>query len=399
MIINAEAKCDIGKVRSNNEDMILFLNSPLRNTSQACRCEQLLHEACAVFAVSDGMGGANGGEIASERTILSLMAHINELMVMQASFEQMVDGLRAWQQGIHAALLQEADVRLELKGMGCTLVGLFFVHGHMFHVNCGDSRLYRFRDGTLKQLTRDHSLREAMGDDNVVGNIITNSIGGAKQTYMDIVEITDSVLNGDCYMLCSDGLTDMLTDQEISEIFGLPDASVEKLVDAANGRGGADNISVCVIRVVHIDENDHLHRRQETFVEQTLEVETFTRSEPESRPFSVEEQICEEAVQVPTLPPPPPIDMAVVLKQIKTKLVLNQLVFSRKQEDLLQMFVEQLSESYPSIGESKTLAEMAFNALLANALCRHLQTGVGLWGLSAKKLAALDDLDFVLRTY
>ena len=201
------------------------------------------------------MGGANGGEVASKRTILSLKEYINTFMPRLNGYEQMCDGLRSWQQVIHRQLIDSARTNPELQGMGCTLVGLCFIHGHIFHINCGDSRLYRLRDRTLKQLTRDHSLREELGGDQRVGsNVIINSIGGGERTYMDITEITDTVEMNDLYLLCSDGLSDMLTDEEIATIL-CRQSTADALIEAANEKGGADNISVCLIQVGYIDPN------------------------------------------------------------------------------------------------------------------------------------------------
>jgi protein phosphatase len=114
-------------------------------------------------------------------------------------------------------------------------------------MNCGDSRLYRFRNGELTQLTSDHSLSNMLGSSHH-SNIITNCIGGGCSTsFMDIVKITDDVKIGDVYLLCSDGLTDMLPDHVITKLL-TDGADANKLCDAAVEAGGLDNVSCCVLQ-------------------------------------------------------------------------------------------------------------------------------------------------------
>jgi protein phosphatase len=134
----------------------------------------------------------------------------------------------------------------KFKGMGTTLVGVLYYYGDFFSVNCGDSRLYRFRDGELVQLTTDHSLNNMLGQDKHT-NIIVNCIGGGCNTsYIDMVKI--DVQAGDVLMLCSDGLTDMVSDRHIAALMA-DGANANTLCDAAIENGGLDNVSCCMITI------------------------------------------------------------------------------------------------------------------------------------------------------
>jgi protein phosphatase len=115
-------------------------------------------------------------------------------------------------------------------------------------MNCGDSRIYRFRDGQLTQLSTDHSLSNIMGRDCRSG-VITNCIGGGcKTSYIDMVQITSSIASSDVYLLCSDGLSDMLSNDEIERLLA-EGADATSLCNAAEEAGGLDNVSVVVVHV------------------------------------------------------------------------------------------------------------------------------------------------------
>ena len=135
-----------------------------------------------------------------------------------------------------------------MSEMGTTLVGLIYYGKRFFWLNCGDSRLYRLRNGSLEQLTQDHSLNNMLGSSKH-SSVITNCIGGGcMNSYMDIVKMTDDILPSDIYLLCSDGLSDMLSDQQI-EIMLKSGGDADALCEAAIEAGGFDNVSACVIEV------------------------------------------------------------------------------------------------------------------------------------------------------
>jgi len=135
-----------------------------------------------------------------------------------------------------------------MSDMGTTLVGVIFYNKKYYWINCGDSRLYRLRNGQLKQLSIDHSLSNAYGEKKH-SNIITNCIGaGCKSSYLDMYDFTDDFLSGDTYLLCSDGLNDMVSDEKICSLLA-DGASANQLCEAAISAGGYDNVSVCVFNV------------------------------------------------------------------------------------------------------------------------------------------------------
>ena len=135
----------------------------------------------------------------------------------------------------------------QYKGMGTTLVALAYYDGDFYSMNCGDSRLYRLRNEELVQLTTDHSLSSLMGDQKH-SSVITNCIGGGcTSSYIDVVPIVD-IQDGDTYLLCSDGLTDMMSDNRLSILLA-EGADANDLCNAAIVRGGFDNVSACLIKV------------------------------------------------------------------------------------------------------------------------------------------------------
>lgn len=405
MELYIDAKCDVGRAREHNEDMILFMYEPLRDGKLEYQYSKILPESCDVLAVCDGMGGANGGEVASQRTVLSLKEHISTCISHLFDYEQICESLRSWQQEMHKELLESGRENPELKGMGCTLVGLCFIHGHIFHINCGDSRLYRLRDRTLKQLSRDHSLREEMGgDERVAGNVIVNSIGGGDRIYLDITEITDTVEINDLYLLCSDGLSDMLTDEEIAAIL-CRQATADALVEAANEKGGTDNISVCLIQVGYIDsEKDFPEMKVQE--NEKVTTEDIITAEEVSKPIEEDMKLLQENSEMhqedlktteekPEAFMPVAIDYEKVLSEVKYQLAMYQFGYTSHQLPYLESFAEQVYNAYPQVIEVKPLAELIVNILLSNALKRHVQTGSfsGLKKLSALRM--LDDADFI----
>ena len=133
--------------------------------------------------------------------------------------------------------------------MGTTLVGFAYYGGEFFWMNCGDSRVYRLHEGQLTQLSTDHSLNNLMGA-NERSHLITNCIGGGCDTsYIDLVKCSDIVVPGDIFMLCSDGLTDMMANEDICTL-QRQEATGDRLCSAAIDAGGYDNVTVCVIKIV-----------------------------------------------------------------------------------------------------------------------------------------------------
>jgi serine/threonine protein phosphatase PrpC len=249
-MIEAFGRTDVGRRRKVNEDS--FLVSP----------EQSL------FAVCDGMGGHNAGEVASRMAVEAISTFIQNSSVeqeitwpwgldAQLSFD--ANRLKTAIRLANARVFQAADKREDLTGMGTTVVAAL-VSGELMTIgSAGDSRCYLVRGSELKQLTRDDSwVSAALGEgilnsDDVehhpLRNVITKAVGAREAIDLDLVE--HRFVPGDVAMLCSDGLHGMLNDQELARLLPLPDSLEEataRFVDAANEAGGRDNVTVVLLR-------------------------------------------------------------------------------------------------------------------------------------------------------
>ena len=235
----------IGRVRSQNEDMVLVDTHFIRNSEFSTQAS-LNHNDRYLVAVADGMGGHNRGDVASNDVLRNLQFYFSDIpeKLNAGDFnEVMVE----WLDSINNFVASKGRADEQFKGMGTTLVGLAYYCGDFYSMNCGDSRLYRFRQGELTQLTTDHSLNNMLGSEKHT-NIITNCIGGGcNSSYMDLVRISD-IWPDDVFLLCSDGLTDMLPNQEIARLLN-DGADAMALGDAAVEAGGLDNVSCCVITI------------------------------------------------------------------------------------------------------------------------------------------------------
>jgi protein phosphatase len=239
------AASKVGCVRSQNEDMVLLGSHFVRNDAFSTRVD-LTNSDRYIMAVADGMGGHNRGDVASSDALHNLEFYFHDLPT-GLSPESIKDKFEDWLVSINNIIDSKGRSDEQYKGMGTTLVGLAFYEGQFYTLNCGDSRLYRFRDGDLTQLTSDHSLSNMLGSSQH-SNVITNCIGGgATSSFIDIENITDEMQEGDVYMLCSDGLTDMLSDSIIFTLLS-EGSDANKLCDAAVAAGGLDNVSCCVLQ-------------------------------------------------------------------------------------------------------------------------------------------------------
>ena len=238
---------DTGQVRSHNEDSITF-NSDL-----------------GLAILADGMGGYNAGEIASamassiaRRVIENQFQSVDtDAITYPDQFVRQL--LAASATAANTAIFEAASNESEFSGMGTTLVIMLFYEDAVAVAHIGDSRAYRFRDQRLTQITRDHSLLQEQLDAGLINaeqaqfsqhkNLITRAVGVETTLETDINVF--SVVPGDLYLLCSDGLSDMLTDQKIVDTLeayiGDPSEAASKLVERANEEGGRDNISVILV--------------------------------------------------------------------------------------------------------------------------------------------------------
>jgi protein phosphatase len=251
------AKTDTGRTRKNNEDAVVF------------------ETATRLAVLADGMGGYNAGEIASGMATAYIHAELSRWLTEVGAEARSKEVRRAMEICVDSAnlsIFNAANSNAHYAGMGTTLVvGVFrddaLVLGHI-----GDSRCYRFRAGKLEQITRDHSLLQEQMDAGLITpeqaehsnirNLVTRALGVEEVVMLEVNE--HAVELGDVYLMCSDGLSDMMNDAAIAQLME-PDTALDHkaqtLIDAANERGGRDNISVLMVEVTEAAEKRGLIAR------------------------------------------------------------------------------------------------------------------------------------------
>ncbi len=231
---------DIGMRRSINQDFLFSSEKPVGKLPN-------------LFIVADGMGGHKAGDFASRQATQTIVDFLQT-----STEENMVVGIRNAVEEANRVVIAKAAESEDFEGMGTTVVLATIFENTMYVANVGDSRLYLERD-ELKQITKDHSLVEEMvrmgGIDEEAAryhpkkNVITRAVGGSDEIQIDFFEI--QLAPGDVILMCSDGLTNMVEDSEISLIIKKQRDVVEMaetLVNTANQNGGTDNVSVIVIK-------------------------------------------------------------------------------------------------------------------------------------------------------
>lgn len=239
MNIRIDAMSDVGCVRSNNEDMALVLGEQLRDDKTAMAFELQENERLTAI-VADGMGGYERGEVASEMATGLFDAFLDGLPGGLDTNDMILE-LKRWCRETNLKILDAAAG----TGMGCTFTGLFTYEGQAYIVNIGDSRTYRLRRDFMKQMTTDHSERNRQHDDTLPSNLIYNALG-AEGAFIDVTPTR--IVPGDKYIICSDGLSDMVDDETIERI-AKNGGNAEALVEAAKQAGGEDNVTVVVMEV------------------------------------------------------------------------------------------------------------------------------------------------------
>jgi serine/threonine protein phosphatase PrpC len=240
MPIAFAGQTDTGRVRARNEDALL--QRPERG----------------LFAVADGMGGHAAGDIASRIAVDILDEHTVELE------GDVAEALRRAVRAGHDAIIRAAHADTALQGMGTTLTALHVdpVTSRCVIAHVGDSRAYRWAEGTLEQLTRDQtwvqeqvesgSLDAEQARHHPFSAMLTCALG-IEDTELDIQVVEPDAAPGSTFLLCSDGLVARLDDQELRSVLldhnGDLEAAARALVDAANEAGGPDNITVALVRV------------------------------------------------------------------------------------------------------------------------------------------------------
>ena len=252
MSVSAFGLTDVGRKRRHNEDAYL------------------LDAERGLFVVADGMGGHAAGEVASRITVESIQEYIAATEEEHESswpfgFNSRVsvegNRLTTAVEKANEKVMRAVQNRPELKGMGTTVVAALFDADRATLVHVGDSRAYLFRDGELRRLTDDHSwvqeqvnagiLSEDEAKSHPLKNVVTRALGGAAHVSVDLIEVP--VRPGDRFLLCSDGLTGMVPDEDLFSHFrseGLIEKTVRQLIDTANDRGGVDNLTAIVVEVL-----------------------------------------------------------------------------------------------------------------------------------------------------
>ena len=247
MKLSISAASYVGSVRHNNEDMVLVDSKFIRNNKHWTMVD-IADVDRYLVALADGMGGHSSGEVASSDTLHNLQFYFSDLPP-KLSVEDFNEAIFEWLESMNHIIDSKGRSDARFEGMGTTLVALAYYNSDFYWMNCGDSRFYRMHGSSLKQMTTDHSLSNLVGSDEH-SNVITNCIGGGcKMSYIDMVQCTADINSGDVLLLCSDGLTDMLTDVEILTLLE-NGADASKLCKAAEMAGGFDNVSAVVIKVV-----------------------------------------------------------------------------------------------------------------------------------------------------
>lgn len=244
MIRSIQALCDIGMVRKNNEDMILVDDSFIRDGS--FDVTNLGEEPVRLVAVSDGMGGHNAGEIASEFVLRRIKNEISSLEF--ESDDKLEAGLDKQIRKIHDDLNKLGESNPEMAGMGCTFTGVLFTGERIYLVHAGDSRLYSLRGKYIHQITKDHTVGKLLKLSGGDANKLVNCFGGgAKDIFFDFENLTSRIEPGDLLMICSDGLSGELSEDELEEAL-ITNPTPAYLVDLAKQKGGRDNISCVIIQ-------------------------------------------------------------------------------------------------------------------------------------------------------
>lgn len=280
-MLNVYTKTDMGKVRETNQD--------------SCSWGRLGGDGLWAV-VCDGMGGANGGNIASAMAIEIISEKLAQDFSPEMDGEEVRDLMDAAVMAANCGIFDMANEDSELSGMGTTVVMAVIVGNTAQIANVGDSRIYSIVNGEINQLSTDHSMVQMLVDIGEITpeeakhhpkkNIITRAVGVDDTVDIDFCEYT--LKSGERLLLCSDGLTNFVEDDELRDIVEENDGqkAVELLVENANENGGGDNITVVLIEGETAQENT-----EET--DEQIENDTVSSEETEEKEENADP--CEDA--------------------------------------------------------------------------------------------------------
>jgi serine/threonine protein phosphatase PrpC len=248
---------DPGRARDNNEDSVAF------------------DEPTLTAVLADGMGGYSAGEIASGMATAFIRSELSRWLIEAGDGAKAREVRRAMEicvDNANRSIFNSANSNAHYAGMGTTLVVGVFRDDKLVLGHIGDSRCYRLRDGVLVQITKDHSLLQEQMDAGLITaeqastssikNLVTRALGVDESVSLEVNE--HSVRAGDLYLMCSDGLSDMIEDDGITRIVSsvVPlEQKAKQLIDLANENGGRDNISVLLVELHETPEKRGLISR------------------------------------------------------------------------------------------------------------------------------------------
>ena len=251
------AKTDPGRARDNNEDSVVY------------------DEPTLTVVLADGMGGYNAGEIASGMATAFIKSELSRWLTEAGDGAKAKEVRRAMEicvDNANRSIFNSANSNAQYAGMGTTLVTGVFRDDKLVLGHIGDSRCYRLRGGVLEQITKDHSLLQEQMDAGLITpeqaatssikNLVTRALGVDDSVLLEVNE--HQVQVGDLYLLCSDGLSDMMDDGAIAKIVTTEltlEQKAAQLIDLANENGGRDNISVLLVEVLEATEKKGLIAR------------------------------------------------------------------------------------------------------------------------------------------
>ena len=246
MLIRYGTGTSRGRIREQNEDSYTIVDC--------------MDKGFMVFAVADGMGGMDNGDVASSTAVGLVEKNYSKCIDLDESGGGICTAIRALFNQINSEIITEANSRELVSGMGTTLSMCITSNGRMYIGHIGDSRVYIIRNGTVEQLTKDHSYVEDLIDSGRITreqarnhpdkHIITKALGLDRKIEVDCLEYM--LEPGDRILLCSDGLTNELDDEEICKITTdchEPGEGAAKLLEKANELGGRDNVTVLLVYI------------------------------------------------------------------------------------------------------------------------------------------------------
>ncbi len=262
MTVSFAGLTDVGESRDHNEDGFLIFDMVADTDVIEAASEHPLDQRPLLLAVSDGMGGAQAGEVASALTLEALREHASGAVQHLGGSE--TAGLEAWlAEGIHRAnrrVLEAGRRDSSAQGMGATATAALVFPGAAVLAHVGDSRAYHIRQGQLRQLTTDHTfvgklvaqgqLSAEEAENHEQRHVLLQAVGVKEVVEVDALTVV--LRSGDQVLLCSDGLYDLISDEGIAETLaagGTPLSQCRALITAANSLGGFDNTTVIILHV------------------------------------------------------------------------------------------------------------------------------------------------------